>query len=95
MYSTILLCLLTSKYDINGSRVNYRTVSRNKSKYINMKIIYKDMCCSDSVALKTPLEIRLGICIYKTSFLHRPNDYVGFKPSCPPTFYNKITKLRP
>jgi len=42
------------------------------------------MCCSDGVALKTPLEIRLGICIYKTSFLHRPDDYVGFTPSCPP-----------
>jgi len=37
-----------------------------------------------SVALKTPLEIRLGICIYKTSFLHRPDDYIGFIPSCPP-----------
>jgi len=43
-----------------------------------------------SVALKTPLEIRLGICIDKTSLLHRPDDYIGFPPSCPPTFYNKI-----
>jgi len=39
-YSTILLCLFTSKYGINGSRLNYSTVSRNKFKYINMKIIY-------------------------------------------------------
>jgi len=31
-----------------------------------------------SVALKTPLEIRLGICIYKTSLLHRSDDYIGF-----------------
>ena len=35
------------------------------------------------VAIKTPLEIRLGICIYKTSLLHRPDDYIGL-PSCPP-----------
>jgi len=37
-----------------------------------------------SVALKTNLEIRLGICIYNTSFLHRPGDYFDFTPSCPP-----------
>jgi len=37
-----------------------------------------------SVALKTPLQIRLGICIHKTSFLHRPDEYVGLTPSCPP-----------
>ena len=37
-----------------------------------------------SVALKTPLEIRLGICIYKTSLLHRPDGHIGFPPSCPP-----------
>ena len=37
-----------------------------------------------SFALKTPLEIRWGICIYKMSFLHRPDDYIGFIPSCPP-----------
>ena len=36
-----------------------------------------------SVALKTPLEITLGICIYKTSLLHRPDDYIGFPRSCP------------
>ena len=46
-----------------------------------------------SVALKTPLEIRLGICIYKTSLLHRPDDHIGFTPSCPPTFYNKIAPM--
>jgi len=34
--SSILLCLFTSKYDINGSRLNYSTVSSNKVKYINM-----------------------------------------------------------
>jgi len=37
-----------------------------------------------SVALKTPLEIRLGICTYKTWLLHRPDDCIGFTPSCPP-----------
>ena len=48
-----------------------------------------------SVALKTPLEIRLGICIYKSSLLHRPNDYTGFTPSCPPTFYKKLRPCTP
>jgi len=42
MCSAILLCLFTSKYDINGSRLNYSTVSSNKFKSINMKIICKD-----------------------------------------------------
>ena len=46
-----------------------------------------------SVAFKTPLEIRLGIYIYKTSLLHRPEDYIGFTPSCPPTIYNKIAPM--
>ena len=46
-----------------------------------------------SAALKTPLEIGLGICIYKTSFLHRPDDSIGFKTRCPPTFYNKIAPV--
>ena len=46
-----------------------------------------------SVALKTHLETRVGICIYKPSLLHRPNDYIGFTPSCPPTFYNKIAPM--
>jgi len=45
-----------------------------------------------SVALETPLEIRLRICLYKMSLLYRPDDYVGFTPSCPSTF---TTKLRP
>ena len=45
-----------------------------------------------SVGLKTSLPIRLGICLYKTSLLHWPDDYIGFKPSCLPHF---TTKLRP
>jgi len=36
MCSTTLLCLFTSKYDINASRLNYSAVSSNKSKHINM-----------------------------------------------------------
>jgi len=36
IYSTILLYLFASKYDINGSRLNYSTMSSNKFKYINM-----------------------------------------------------------
>jgi len=43
-----------------------------------------------SVAFNTRLERRLGICIYEISVLHRPQDYIGFTTSCPPTFYNKI-----
>jgi len=41
------------------------------------------------VAFNTPLETRLGICICKPSLLHRPDDYIGFIPICPPTFSNK------
>jgi len=48
-----------------------------------------------SIALKTPLEIKLGNCIYKTSLLHRPDRYIGVTPSCPPTFYNKIAPMPP
>ena len=44
------------------------------------------------VALKTRLETKLGICIYKSLLLHRPDDNTGFTPSCPPHF---TTKLRP
>jgi len=46
-----------------------------------------------SVALKTPLEIKWGNCIYKISLLHRPDHYIGFTPSCPSTFYNKIAPM--
>jgi len=46
-----------------------------------------------SVTLKTHLEIKLGNCIYKTSLLHRPDYYIGFTPSCPPAFYNKIAPM--
>jgi len=31
-----------------------------------------------SVALKTSLKTRLGICIYIISLPHRPDDYIGF-----------------
>ena len=42
MYSVILLCLFVSKYDINGSRLSYSTMTINKFKYINTQIICKD-----------------------------------------------------
>jgi len=45
-----------------------------------------------SVAFKTPLKTRLET-IYKTSLLHRPDEYIGFTPSCPPTFCNKIAPM--
>jgi len=32
-------------------------------------------------------------CIYKTPLLHRPDDYIGFTPSCPPTLCNKIAPM--
>ena len=55
MCSTILVCLFTSKHDINGTRLNYSIVSSNKYKYINMYIIYKDKtrcdhCCSQNTS---------------------------------------------
>ena len=42
MFSTMLLCFFVSKYEINGSRLNYSTMSSKKFKYINMYIICKD-----------------------------------------------------
>jgi len=36
MFSTVLLCLFVSKCDINGSRLNYSTMSSIKFKYINI-----------------------------------------------------------
>jgi len=45
-------------------------------------------------ALITPLKTRLGIFfIYKTSLTQRPDDYIAFASSCPPTFYNKIAPM--
>jgi len=35
MCFAILLYLFTSKHDINGKKLNYSTVSSNKSQYIN------------------------------------------------------------
>ena len=94
MCCTILLCLFASKCDINGSRLNYCTVPCPAT---NLSIL---ICKSSartkqsviSVDLKTPPEIRLRICIYKTSLLHRSDNYIGFTPSSPPHF---TTKLRP
>jgi len=38
MCSTILLCLFASNYDINGSSLNYSTVSSYKFKYSESSI---------------------------------------------------------
>jgi len=94
MFSTILLCLFVFRYGINGSRLNYSTMSSNKFKYIDNMFYHLQGQSMISVALKTLLEIRLGICIYIyiTSLLHRPDDYFGFTPSCTPHF---TTKLHP
>jgi len=55
MCSTVLLCLFVSKYDINGSRLNYSTMSSNKFRYINRQIVCKDkakrdQCCSQNTS---------------------------------------------
>ena len=42
-----------------------------------------------SVALRTPLQTRL----LQTSLRHRPDNYIGFTSSFPPTFYNKIAPV--
>jgi len=31
--------------------------------------------------------------MHKTSLLHRPDDYIGFTPSCPPHILNKIAPM--
>jgi len=36
MYSTMSLWLFVSKYNINGSRLNYSTMTSNKFKYITV-----------------------------------------------------------
>jgi len=36
-----------------------------------------------SVAFKTPLKTRLGVCGNRPSLLHPPDGYIGFTPSCP------------
>ena len=48
---------------------------------------------SVALNLKTHLEIRLGICIYETSLLHRPDDYLVSHQAVPPTFCNKIAPM--
>ena len=71
MYSTILLCLCVSKYDINASRLNYNTVFSNKFlSTLLCKSSARIKQSVTSVAFKTPLGARLGISIYKTSLLH-------------------------
>ena len=60
--SSILLCLFASKYDIDGSSMNYSIVSSNRFKHIKY-VNHLQRQSVTSVALKTPLEIRLGICI--------------------------------
>jgi len=34
--------------------------------------------------LKTPLQSKIGICVYKTSLPDRLDDYIGFTSSCLP-----------
>jgi len=48
-----------------------------------------------SVAFKSPLKTRLGICIYKASLLHRRDGMTILvsHQTVPPTFYNKIAAM--
>jgi len=46
-----------------------------------------------SVSLRTPLKNKIKNLHYKTSLPHRPDSYIGFTSSCPPTFYNKIAPM--
>ena len=64
----------------NLSILTYKSSARTKQSVI-------------SVALKTPLEIILGICIYKSSLLYRLNDYIGLTPSCPTHILHKIAPM--
>jgi len=84
MCFTILLRLFTSKYDINGSRLNYSTVSSNKFKYINTQLICKDKTKSDKCCSQNTSRIRLGICIYKTSLLIHGRPQGGAKRAFAP-----------
>jgi len=90
--STTLLCLFTSKYDINGSRLNYSTVFSNK-------LIFKSCARTKQgvliVALKKTLEIRWGICLYciKRHFCIDPMTILVVHQAVPPTFYNKFAPM--
>jgi len=46
-----------------------------------------------SVALKTPLKTRLGMCIYKIHFRIGPMTILVLHQAVPPTFYNKIVPM--
>ena len=59
MYSTILLCLFASKYDINASRLNYSTVPSYN--FLSILICESSASIKQSVvgvAFKTPVETR-------------------------------------
>ena len=90
--STILLCLFTSKYDINGSRLNYSTAFSNK-------LIFKSSARTKegvlSVALTKSLEIRLGICInyIKLHFCIDLMTILVLHQAVPPQICNKFAPM--
>ena len=92
MCSTILLCLFVSYSDSSATSLNYSTLSNNKTSFfLNHLQGYSKACL---VLLREHLlKTRLGMCIYKTSFPHRPDNYFGLTSSCPPTFYHKIVPV--
>ena len=93
MYSTILLCLFTSKYDINGDRLNYITLSSNKFKYINMYIICQDKAWLVLLSKKL-LKSDWEYVYIKRHFFTDPMSILVSHQAVPPTFYNKIAPMR-
>jgi len=66
-----LNCTCTQRFLLLRSILICKSSARTKQRMIG-------------ISPKTHLEIKLGIWIYKTSFLHRLDDCIGFTPSCPP-----------
>ena len=85
MCSTILLCLFVSQSDSSVTKLNYNVpCPATKLTLLISKSFVGIKQSVISVALKTCLKTRLGICIYIISLLHRPDDYIGFISSGPP-----------
>ena len=82
--STILLCLFAPNTILMEAGWTTLPSPATNLSILTCKSSARTKQSVISVARKTPLEIRLRICIYKMSLLHRPYDYIGFTPSCPP-----------
>jgi len=49
----------------------------------------RDKCCSQNTS-----RIKIGICIYKMSLLHRRGNYIGFTPTCLPHILQQSWPMR-